>query len=168
MRNAKPQPAQEAPHNDPRRGYIRPLADDAMGQAAAALAQAGFADPTLVTRWAEFAGAEVAQVAEPVRLQEGPEGAVLTLKADPAAAVFLQHESRALIERLNGQLGAARISRLKFVSGNTHQAPEMPSHPMRDAPQSVASPPKLGLKAALDHLARIRQAFLPKTPQKLD
>ena len=54
----------------------------------ARFARAGFADPTLVLRWDEIAGAETARLARPLKLSEGPSGGVLTLKAEPGAAAL--------------------------------------------------------------------------------
>src|SRR5882672_10498754 len=100
-----------------RRGRAGAAGRDALNHASAALAKAGFSDPTLVLNWREIAGADIARIAQPVRLSEGPEGAVLTLRCEAGAAVFLQHQTRALLERINGYLGASRIARLRLVSG---------------------------------------------------
>jgi hypothetical protein len=133
---------------------------DAASLGRAAFDRAGFAEPTLVLRWREIAGAEVARIARPVRLSEGATGGVLTLRADPAAAIFLQHESRALCARINSYLGRPAVERLKFAPGEI--APE-PAHPRRSYPQdppprdparAFAGPDRL--KDALLALARVR------------
>ena len=95
-------PKQPAPDTPPqRRNRIDALSSDAGALGAAAFARAGFTDPTLVLHWEKIAGAEVARLARPLRLSQGPQGGVLTLMAEPAAAVFLSHETRALAERIN-------------------------------------------------------------------
>jgi hypothetical protein len=122
--------------------------------------RAGFADPTLVLRWNEIVGPEIARFAQPLRMTEGPSGGVLTLKADPAASVFLQHESRALCSRINSYLGRLAVQRLRFVAGN--MKPKLPvSHgPTKSdpAPEDVLS--QFGgqehLRRALLALARAR------------
>jgi hypothetical protein len=157
MPSAKNNRAQEGPQNHPRRGFARPLADDALRETAAALSQAGFADPTLVLRWAEIVGPEVARVAEPVKLQEGPDGAVLTLKSEPGAAVFLQHETRALVERLNSYLGANRIARIKLVSGNLPERIDSPEHPALHLPQGGGSEGEKELRASLERFTQLRK-----------
>ena len=106
---------QEAP--PARRNWAAPVSRDAGAVANAALARAGFSDPTLILRWEEIAGAEVAALARPLKLTEGPQGGVLTLKAEPGAAVSLQHETRALCQRINAFLGRPAIDRLRFVQG---------------------------------------------------
>ena len=94
----------------PRRGRTTPLGTEAGLAGQTAFVRAGFADPTLVLRWEEIAGAETAALAQPIKLSEGPSGGVLTLKAEPGAALFLQHESRALCERINTYLGRPAVA----------------------------------------------------------
>ena len=114
-----------------RRGWAGPAGKDALDVATSALERAGFLDGTLVLRWVEIAGADLARVARPVRLTEGPEGGVLTLRCEAGAAVFLQHQTRELLERLSSYLGHGRIVRLRFVSGELECSPEPPDHPGR-------------------------------------
>jgi len=128
---------------------------------AAAFQRAGFRDPALVLHWAEIVGPEVARFAQPMKLSDGPSGGVLTLKAEPAAAVFLQHETRSLCERINAYLGRAAVVRLRFVNGPIEARP-MPKLPPGLSPEPPGSDPARGfsgpdrLKAALLHLARAR------------
>ncbi len=146
---------------EPRRGWIGEVGGDATLAARTAFARAGFADPSLVLRWTEIAGAETARLARPIRLTEGANGGVLTLKAEPAAALFLQHDSRALCARINSYLGRVAVVRLRFVQG-TLAAP-MPAPPKRPKPAEPPpadparrwqGPPNLG--QALLNLARQR------------
>ena len=156
MRNRNNKPAQEAPENHPRRGRARPVGEDALGQAASVLGRSGFADPALVLRWADIAGPEVARVAAPLRMQEGPDGATLILASEPAAAVFLQHETRALIDRLNGFFGRKRISRLRFLPAKIEAAAEPPAHPAAGRGQTVKAEPAEDLAGALQNLDNLR------------
>jgi hypothetical protein len=129
----------------------------------AALARAGFQDPTLVLRWDEIAGPELARIARPLKWSEGASGGTLTLKAEPGAALFLQHETRALCERINTYLGRAAVSKLRFVQG---PLPQKTIH--RLAPKRAATVPsndpalsykgRESLKDALVNLARARVA----------
>jgi len=112
---------------------------DASLAARAAFVRAGFADPTLILRWAEIAGAETARLARPVKLVEGPAGGVLTLKAEPAAALFLQHESRALCARINAYLGRTAITKLRFVQSSLTLPPAPPAP--RKAKEPFATDP---------------------------
>lgn len=92
----------------------------------AAFIRAGFSDPTLVLHWEQIAGPETARLARPLKLRPGPQGGVLTLRAEPGAALFLQHESRALCERINAYLGRPAVTRLRFTQGPLSSRPVRP------------------------------------------
>jgi hypothetical protein len=137
----------------PRHGWARAAGEGVLGQAREGLARAGFTDATLLLRWAEIVGPHIARVALPQRWQDGPEGAVLTLKCEAGAAVLLQHQTRMLIERLNTYLGHGRIIRLKLVPGRLTERADPPRHPR---PEAQASTESLPLGEALARLARLR------------
>jgi len=130
--------------------------------AAEAFRRAGFTDPTLVLRWSEIVGPEIARFAEPFKLSDGPSGGVLTLRAEPAASVFLQHQTRSLCERINAFLGRPAIAKLRFVTGAVSAPPEprRPSKPPAEPPRGDPATGFVGpdpLKSALVNLARARQ-----------
>jgi hypothetical protein len=136
---------------------------DAGHLATAAFTRAGFADPTLVLRWSDIVGAEVARIARPIRLTEGAAGGVLTILSEPAAALFLQHESRTLCERINTYLGRETVAKLKFLQGNVRAARILPSNPQLPNHAAANDPARRfqgseGLQSALLALARARQA----------
>ncbi|MBS0471734.1 MAG: DUF721 domain-containing protein [Proteobacteria bacterium] len=142
-----------------RRGRAGEVGGDATLAARTAFTRAGFADPTLVLRWREIAGEHTARLARPVKLSDS---GVLTLKAEPAAALFLQHETRALCARINSYLGRDAVTRLRFVQGPLAPVPEPPPTPPRPIEPSSADPvrrwkgpEKLG--EALLNLARRRR-----------
>jgi hypothetical protein len=129
---------------------------------AAAFARAGFRDPSLVLRWAEIVGPEIARFAQPLKLSDGPSGGVLTLKAEAAASTFLQHETRRLCERINGFLGRPAVARLRFVHGAVTMRPAPTSRPPMPGEAPGADPARSfsgpdPLKSALVNLARARQ-----------
>jgi hypothetical protein len=144
----------------PRRNWAASIGRDAAGTAAAAFVRAGFTDPALVLHWPEIAGAEVARIARPVRFSA--RDGVLTLLAEPAAALFLAHESRALAARINAYLGRPAISKVKFVQGRLTMQP-VPPPPPRPAKNIESSDPANAyggpeaVKAALQSLARWRR-----------
>ena len=147
----------------PRRNWTEPVARSASAIGSDLFAKAGFRDPTLVLRWAEIAGPEVARLCQPIRISQGTTGGVLTLKAEPGASLFLQHESRELCGRINRYLGTEAVSRLKFVQGPLAIRPKPP--PRRHFPGAVPrDDPALayqgphGLREALLKLARARAA----------
>lgn len=156
---------QVAPKAVPRRGWAKPLASDATKLTDSALRRAGFPDPSLVFRWAEIAGPETAKIAQPVRCRRGPEGMVLTLKCEPGASVFLQHETRTLIDRLNAFLGAGAISRIRVVPGTLTLVKDVSKHPIPSLPAPIKSSGGKPLSNALDHLEKLRKN-LPRRPTR--
>ena len=158
-KSAKPD---NRPSGEPqRRGRAQAVAGDASSAAGAAFQRAGFRDPSLVLRWREIAGAQVARIARPLRLQETESGGVLTLLAEPGAALFLGHDSRALAARINAYLGRTAVARVKFVQGAlTPPPPAPPTHRPKTAPKTGdpvhAYQGPESLKMALKSLARWR------------
>lgn len=129
-----------------------------------ALARAGFSDATLVERWTEIVGPEIARLTRPIKIVDSPGGGTLTLKAEPAASVFLQHEGRSLCERINTYLGRQAVVRLRFAYGNLKVAdPRPPAAPRRPSPAPKDDPAtrfdgSADLKSALLGLAAARNS----------
>jgi hypothetical protein len=159
-RSAKYTPSQEGAR---RHGWAKPAGETVLGEAGSAFARAGFSDATLLLRWAQIAGPQIARIARPSKWQDGPEGATLTLKCEAGAIVFLQHQTRELIERLNGYLGRGRIARLRLMAGQLAQNAEPPNHP---APSSEATSGKLALPDALAGLAETRARLQSRRPNR--
>ena len=154
-----PKETQELPIT--RRGRILPVSGDAGLTAGLAFARAGFTDPTLVLRWREIAGPEVARLAQPVKFTDGPSGGTLTLRAAPGAALFLAHEKRPLCERINAYLGRPAVAQLKFSQGALLPRPPVKTATKKPGPLPPADPSRRyqgpeGLKTALEALARRR------------
>ena len=105
------------------------MSGDAGSVAHAAFLRAGFSDPTLVLRWEEIAGPEVARLARPLKFSDGPSGGTLTLRATPGAALFLAHEKRPLCDRINAYLGRPAVTQLKFSQGAFLPPPPKPPRP---------------------------------------
>lgn len=153
-----PKETQEPPARRNRPGVI---AGDARGHASQAFNRMGFSDPTLVLRWREIASPEVARLAQPMKLQDGPSGGTLTLRAVPGAALFLAHEKRTLAERINAFLGRPAVAQIKFVQGAplARQPAPTPQKKPHDLPPSDPSRrftgPE-GLARALQALAKRR------------
>lgn len=145
-----------------RRNWAQPIGNDASRLGNAAFNRAGFADATLVLHWTDIVGPDVARLARPIKLVD-KNGATLTLKAEAAASVFLQHETRELCARINAYLGREAVTKLRFIYGSIapgrDPAPE--SKPReRDIephdPVNAFTGPD-ALKQALSNLARRRQ-----------
>lgn len=146
----------------PRRNWSAPVARDAGPVGHAAFVRAGFSDPTLILRWEEIAGRDIARIAQPVKLSEGASGAVLTLRAEPGAAVFLQHESRALCGRINAWLGHGAVARLRFVHAPLPPRPKpqpltRPRGPLAAGDPALSFRGKDSLREALVRLAQARK-----------
>lgn len=157
----KQAPANQDDIPPPRRNWAASVGRDAGATGAAAFVRAGFSDPALVLHWVEIAGAEVARIARPVRFSA--KDGTLTLLAEPAAALFLGHESRALAGRINAYLGRPAVTRLKFVQGKLTLRPPAPVPPRPAAKVDSADPANSyrgpdGVKSALQSLARWRAA----------
>ena len=126
-----------------------------------AFVRAGFTDPALVLRWNEIAGPEVARLAQPVKLAEGPSGGTLTLRAVPGAALFLSHEKRSLCERINAYLGRPAVAQIKFSQGALVQRQAATKDEKKAGPLPPNDPSRRyqgpeGLAKALQALARRR------------
>jgi hypothetical protein len=95
------------------------LARDAAGLLKHHLSARGFQQVEIVTRWAEIAGAKLAEHCFPYRLSAGgANGATLTLVADDRAALELQHQAPKLIDRINTYFGKAAVGKIKIVAGD--------------------------------------------------
>jgi hypothetical protein len=163
-----PQRSDDKQQQFARRNRSEPVGRQAGDLGSAALARMGFRDPTLVLRWDDIAGKDIARIARPLKFSEGANGGTLTLRAEPGAALFLQHETRQLCERINAYLGRAAVTRLRFVQGPLAQKlihsplPKRPVHaPPGDPALSYKGPDSL--REALVNLARARA---PKTPSR--
>jgi hypothetical protein len=156
-----PRQAEDEPPQ--RRNRAQAIGGDVPAIGRQAFVRAGFADSALILHWTEIVGSEVARMARPLKLTEGASGGVLTLKAPPAAAVFLQHDSRDLCARINSYLGRQAVHRLRFVPGNLLSADTPAPRPRQDAAGAPADDPARRfagpeeLKGALLALAWRRQ-----------
>lgn len=136
-----------------RRRSTRAAGERVLNHASAVFARAGFKDSGFLLHWPAIAGAHIARVAQPVKWQESPAGAVVTLRCEPSAVVLLQHETRSLAEKCNAYLGAGRISRFKLIPGPLPRGRDIPAHPAPDRDWAAG---KLELLQALDRLGRLR------------
>ncbi len=85
----------------------------------------GFSDSRMLENWAAIVGPQLAAMSQPVRLsrrksgRDGEEtaGGVLTVKAEGAIALEIQHLAPQIIDRLNSYYGHAAIARLNIIQG---------------------------------------------------
>jgi len=149
------------PQRSVRGNKARPIHDEMRTQSAQVFSRAGFSDPTLVLHWREIAGEETARIACPIRFADSAQGGILTLRAEPGAALFLQHESPALIDRVNAFLGRLAVAKLRFVQGPLTRPPAKPTK--RASPKACVpdTDPAVGFKgpeAVREALLKLAQA----------
>jgi len=101
-------------------------------------ARQGFASRELVTRWSAVVGEQIAAHCEPVQIKWAraigdapPDPATLVLRVEGPMTLDIQHQSDAIIARINRFLGWAAIGRLAF-----RQAP-LVRETARPAPKSL-------------------------------
>jgi hypothetical protein len=109
----------------------RALLQDARAAASGPFAAHGFGNPQLILRWRDFAGPALGQMSAPLSLT--PDG-LLTISADPSVALFLQHQTATIVQRVNLALGPAVVRKVKVVKGRFAK-PSMP--PVRRAPSAA-------------------------------
>jgi hypothetical protein len=151
--------------NKPFRNHPRPLADLIGRCLGDVFARQGFASGDLVTHWAEIVGADVAALAEPVKLQwpravgdEPPQPATLLLRVEGPAAIEIQHLAPAILERVNRYLGWRAVGRIGIRQAPLARLPvrKRPSPPDEKAVAAAAAKLEIEdvpLRAALARLS---------------
>jgi hypothetical protein len=102
-----------------KRSSPKPLAELVSICVADVFARQGFMSCEIVTHWDDIAGAEIAALAEPIRMQwvksrdqdEAPP-ATLVLRVDGPAALEIQHMCGVILERVNRYLGWQAVDRV--------------------------------------------------------
>jgi hypothetical protein len=156
--------------NKPRR-FARPLPDIAGSLLAESFRKQGFASSELVVRWAAIVGDDVAQYAEPLKIQwpRGPEGrqpepGTLVLRVAGPAAIEIQHLSGVILERVNRYFGFAAIAKIAIRQAPLRPAPVRPDRSLD--PQAVeriaGTLPDSADPALKDALARLGAAIKGK------
>lgn len=85
----------------------------------------GFSDSRMVENWPAIVGPQLAVMSQPVRLSrrhqgtdpDAPSGGVLTVRAEGAFALEIQHLAPQIIDRLNSYYGHAAVARINIVQG---------------------------------------------------
>ena len=154
--------------NKPARTYPRPLRDLLNRCLGEAFAKQGFASTDLVTHWPEIVGAEVAALAEPVKLNwprgdpEEPEAATLVLRVEGPAAIEIQHLSGVILERVNRFFGWRAVKRITIRQAplaRRTQQPRPPGPSTEDVAKAAATLPDIADDDLRSALARLRAAI---------
>jgi hypothetical protein len=156
--------------NKPRR-TARPLPDITGTLLADAFRKQGFSSSELVLRWSAIVGADVAEYAEPLKIQwqrvpdgQPPQPGTLVLRVDGPAAIEIQHMSHVILERVNRYFGFAAIAKIAIRQAPLRRAPVPPDRRLDpQAVQSIAETLPGGTDPALkDALARLGAAIKGK------
>jgi hypothetical protein len=130
-----------------------------------AFARQGFAARELVTRWTEIAGNDIADHAEPLKMQwprpvEGQpqEPATLVLRVEGPMALEIQHRSDVILERVNRFFGWHAVGRIALrqapLSRRGHRRTQRPTDPaaVKEVSDSLSAVEDEALKDALARL----------------
>ena len=133
-------------------------------------AKAGFGQSDILVNWPEIAGARLAAVSEPQRLQwpvrapnrppDAPmEPATLVIQVEGAFALEVQHVAPLLIERMNARLGWRCVGRIVIRQGPVRRRakgrakpPPPPAAAVHEAESAVADIGDERLREALTGL----------------
>jgi hypothetical protein len=115
--------------NKPRR-TARPLPDIAGTLLADSFRKQGFSSSELVLRWSAIVGHDVAEHAEPLKIQwqkvpdgQPPQPGTLVLRVDGPAAIEIQHMSHVILQRVNRYFGFAAIGKIAIRQAPLRRAP---------------------------------------------
>ena len=128
----------------------------------------GPAAAQVLADWPLIIGPELAALTQPRRLV----GGTLTIACSGPMAMELQHLAPELIARINEQLGAEPVQRLRFVQTAPRRAPAArPASPpsaaaRRAAERAVGGFPAGGLRDALAALGRAVLAGTPRSTRR--
>jgi hypothetical protein len=112
--------------SNPLRSYGTPHVSKVLGRITGrTMNRRGFSDSRMLENWSAIVGPQLAAMSQPVRLSrrkggrdgEDTAGGVLTVKAEGAIALEIQHLAPQIIDRLNSYYGHAAISRLNIIQG---------------------------------------------------
>ncbi|HAK99229.1 MAG: hypothetical protein CBE09_05065 [Rhizobiales bacterium TMED249] len=123
--------------SNPLRSYGTPHVSKVLGRITGrTMNRRGFSDSRMLENWSAIVGPQLAAMSQPVRLSRrksgrdggdtsghaggntgGNTGGVLTVKAEGAIALEIQHLAPQIIDRLNSYYGHAAIARLNIIQG---------------------------------------------------
>ena len=157
----------------PARSFPRPLSDLLHRTISERFAQQGFASTELVTRWTDIVGAEIGAHSQPVRIawprqtsgdadDSDPEPATLVLRVEGPMALEIQHQSAAILERVNRFFGWQAVGRIALRQAPLRKAgkPAPPPAPDPALVNDIAGSLPAGTDEGLrDALARLGAAL---------
>lgn len=127
------------PSRTPNRTSARPLGKLVGKTLADVFQRQGFASPDLVSHWADIVGPDIANHAQPLKIQwpraapdSDPEPATLVLRVEGPAAIEIQHASALILERVNRFFGWPAVGRLALRQGPLYRPPVKSARPKLD------------------------------------
>lgn len=131
-------------------------------------ARRGFATADLIAAWPEIVGIRYAGCSRPEKIVwprgESRDGdpALLILRVDGPKAIFVQHETGQIMDRVNAFLGYAAIGQIRIVQAPVGETPRKPPASRSALPpeaearlaETLANVADDGLRAALGRLGR--------------
>lgn len=153
----------------PVRSRPRPLADLVGPALTPAFRRQGFAATEIVTHWDDIVGAEVAGIAEPMKIEwprrreatDPPEPATLVLRVEGPAAIEAQHMAGVIVARINQYFGWPAVGRLALRQAPLQRRRQKKARRGPD-PEAVAATaaalPPLTDQGLRDALARLGAA----------
>ncbi|MBX6425144.1 MAG: DUF721 domain-containing protein [Variibacter sp.] len=155
--------------NKPGRTFARPLAEFVGPCLGDVFARQGFASGDIVTHWAEIVGDDVAQLAEPLKLQwprgggeHASEPATLVLRVEGPAAIEVQHLAPVILERINRYFGWRAVARIAIRQAPLARRPRKvrpPAPSPAETAQVAASLGAIDDPGLRDALARLGAAI---------
>jgi hypothetical protein len=126
----------------------------------------GFATAELIAAWPEIVGGRWAECTAPEKIawprKEDGGLAMLTIKVDGPASIFVQHEAGQILERVNAFLGYGAVGKLRIVQGRVAGAgprkkasnPTLPADREAELGARVEAVDEGPLRQALERLGR--------------
>lgn len=144
-----------------RRGHALALSRLVPEIARRAFRERGFAHITMIARWPEIVGDDLAGLVLPQRLRfrrgARHEG-TLELRVAPARATEVQHRAPQIIERVNAYFGYRAVAGLQLVQGPLPEVPR-PGRPPESAPAPGVAGSPLAHPVRDDRLRELMQAW---------
>jgi hypothetical protein len=152
------------------RVFAKPLGDFVARTLDPVVARQGFSESDVILHWADIAGARLAAVSEPIRLQWAPrapnrppdapvEPATLHVRVEGAFALEMQHAAPIILERANARLGWRAVGRLALRQGPVGRGRPQARTPLAIDPQAAQAAGEAaqpiadeGLRAAVTRL----------------
>lgn len=113
----------------------------------------------LLAVWPEIVGGDKAAICRPQKVkwakrasqEDAYEPATLVIRCEPAAALFLQHDTDTILKRVNAFFGFEAVSRVQLIQGTVGEMPsDKTTKGKRSNEQRQSAEPDAHLRETLD------------------